>query len=122
MRKFLALGMVALSASVSMAGPFGLIGRRGQNGGQPVQYAQQGPVRTVVAGTFSTAQGVANYLASIGRIGHFGGNPYAAEGVGMGATPDQAIRNCCFYGKRPIADQGVCRGANGYYFACCRYN
>lgn len=68
-----------------------------------------------------TAQGVANYLARIGRIGHFGGNPYPAEGVGMGATADQAIRNCCFYGRRRIADQGVAQGSNGWFYACCRY-
>jgi hypothetical protein len=120
MRKFLALGMVALSASVSMAGPFGLIGRRGQNGGQPVQYAQQGPVRTVVAGTFSTAQGVANHMASILRIGHFGGNS-GYEGVGMGATPYAAEMNCCFRQRMQPREVGIARGSNGMYYACCRY-
>lgn len=77
------------------------------------------PVAQVFLGT---AQSVANHLASLGRIGHFGGNPYSAEGVGMGASPEQAVRNCCFYGKRTIADSGVCQGSNGMWYACNRYH
>jgi hypothetical protein len=100
-------------ASESTAGPFGRFRGRsvtgnGNGGG--------------VVGGFATAASAAAYMASIGRIGHFGGNPYSAEGVGMGSTADQAIRNCCFYGRRQIADQGVCQSASGWWFACNRYH
>ncbi len=113
------LGMAAIFSTVSMAGPFGLVGRRGTNGGQPAQQTQ-GPVRTVVAGTFATAQGAANHMASILRIGHFGGNP-GYEGVGCGATPYQAEMNCCFRHKWTPREVGIARGSNGMYYACCRY-
>ena len=124
MKNFLLVAGFAFAASGVQAGPFGLFGRRGVSTGNHggAQYAA--PVRTQgpIAHSLGTAAGVAAYMASLGRIGHFGGNPYAAEGVGMGPTPDSAVRNCCYYGKRPIADQGVCQGANGYWYACCRYN
>lgn len=29
------------------------------------------------------------------------------EGIGEGATPEQARRNCCFFGRRVIVDEGV---------------
>ena len=75
--------------------------------------------RPIVNASLGTAQGVANYLASIGRIGHFGGNS-GKEGVGMASSPQAAIRNCCYYGQRPIVEQSVVRGRNGWY-ACVRY-
>ena len=83
------------------------------------------PGRAVVRGavemTTATAQGVANLLAREGRLRHPGGNPYPYEGVGMGSTPDQALRNCCYSGQRPVADEGVAQGPNGRWFACRRY-
>lgn len=110
--------VVVLLGHDAWAGPFGF--RRGVQSSRTPRPATQ--VQQVQARPdLGTAQGVANYLARIGRIGHFGGNPYPAEGVGMGATADQAIRNCCFYGRRRIADQGVAQGAGGWWFACCRY-
>jgi hypothetical protein len=60
-------------------------------------------------------------MASIGRLGHFGNPSGGYEGVGTGSTPQQAIQNCCFYGRRTIRDQGVAQGANGRWYACCRY-
>jgi hypothetical protein len=119
MRSFLSIGMVALITGSTFAGPFGLIGRRGTNGGQPVQQ-QQGPVRNVVHGTFASAQGVANHMASILRIGHFGGNS-GYEGVGMGATPYAAEMNCCFRQRMTPREVGLAQGANGMWYACCRY-
>jgi len=116
----LSLGMVAVSAAVATAGPFGLIGRRGQNGGQPVQSTQQGPVRTVVAGTFSSAQGVANHMAHILRIGHFGGNS-GFEGVDCGSTPQQAEMSCCYRNRWQPREVGLAQGRNGMWYACCRY-
>ena len=29
------------------------------------------------------------------------------EGIGCGSTPEQARRNCCFFGKRVIVEEGV---------------
>lgn len=118
MRKFLIASLVATTLiSSTQAGPFGLFTKRGNysnntngNNNYPVAHAFLG-----------TATGVASYLASLGRIGHYGGNPYAYEGVGMGATPDQALRNCCNNGG-VVADYGVCQGSNGMYYACKRYH
>jgi len=115
-----ALALAAIVTVSSQAGPFGLITRRGgYTNNTGTTYSQP---RFPVANNFlGTAQGVANYLASIGRIGHYGGNPYAYEGVGMGSNPDQALRNCCNNGG-VVADYGVCQGANGMWYACKRYH
>jgi|694.fasta_scaffold00185_76 hypothetical protein len=79
------------------------------------------PIANAVSHSLSSAQAVANHMSKIGRIGHFGGNPYSREGVGMGGTAQQAIRNCCFYGQYSIKDQGVAQGSNGMWYACNRY-
>jgi hypothetical protein len=79
------------------------------------------PGQRIVQATTATAQGVANIMAREGRMRHMGGNPYPYEGVGMGSTPDQALRNCCYSGQRPVADEGVAQGPNGKWFACRRY-
>ncbi len=71
-------------------------------------------------GNTSTAQGVAEICARMGRLQHMGGHPGMKEGLGMASTPEAAIRNCCFYGQMQILDQGVARGANGMYFGCIR--
>jgi hypothetical protein len=82
-------------------------------------YGQNGPVRQTAT---ATAQGVAHLLARSGRLFHPGGNPYSYEGVGMGSTPEQALRNCCYSrsGMR-VADQGVAQDSRGRWFACKRY-
>lgn len=72
-----------------------------------------------VGGDTSTAQGVAEIQARLGRVGHFGGNS-GYEGCGSGPTPESAIRNCCYYGRIRIVDQGVAQGAGGQWFACIR--
>lgn len=116
--RMLVAGVVGiLLAHDATAGPFGLFRR----GGTPSPVPPSGQAVQQRPAGLGTAQGVANYLASIRRIGHFGGNPFPYEGVGMGMTADQAIRNCCFYGRRTIADQGVAQSSDGRWFACCRY-
>lgn len=112
MRYITSLGMVAVVASLSMAGPFGLVSRRGQT--------TQGPVKTVAANTFASAQHAANYMASILKIGHFGGNS-GYEGVGMGATPSAAEMSCCFRNRMQPREVGLAQGRNGMWYACCRY-
>ena len=69
----------------------------------------------------STAQGVANLMASYNRVGHFGGNR-GYEGCGCGATP-QAAYNICCYGNSGMAtiDVGYARSASGMWYCCRRY-
>lgn len=97
---------------------------------------QAGPFRrrsssTCVGGNCSvdtsSAQGVANALAANRTTGHYGGNS-GREGTGKGATPEAALRNCCFHPQNPkyrwnsmsIRDQGVAQGSDGYFYACIR--
>lgn len=64
-----------------------------------------------------SAQWKAEQSARMGSVahigGHFGGGSH--EGNGFGATPDQAIRNACYWGQLTPIEIGVARGANGYY-------
>jgi hypothetical protein len=69
----------------------------------------------------STAQGVANIMASTGRVGHWGGNP-GYEGCGMGASPAAAYNTCCYSNSgMTTVDVGYARGANGMWYCCRRY-
>ena len=69
----------------------------------------------------STAQGVAEIMASRGVMAHLGGNS-GYEGVGMGSTPEQALNNCCYSRSgMQVTDQGVARGRDGRWYACKRY-
>jgi hypothetical protein len=44
------------------------------------------------------------------------------EGIGMGSTPEAARRNCCFFGKRVIVEEGIAYSpARRMYFAVIRY-
>jgi hypothetical protein len=68
-----------------------------------------------------TAQGVANIMASCGRVGHWGGNP-GYEGCGMGVTPEAAYNSCCYSNSgMATVDVGYARGANGWWYCCRRY-
>lgn len=102
----LALGFATSNA---VAGPFGLFRKNN---------TVRGPVVTVV---LETAQCAANYMASISRIGHFGNPEGGYEGVGSGATPEAAEMNCCFRQKWIPRSVGVAQGADGMWYACCRY-
>lgn len=75
----------------------------------------------VHSGDTSSAQGVAEMMASRGVMQHFGGNS-GYEGVGTGSSPEQALGNCCYSnsGMR-VVDQGVACGRNGRWYACKRY-
>ncbi len=107
MIRLLSLPLLFASVVCASAGPF-------QRHSTTTQAA---PVRVALA----TAADAARHMASIGRLGHFGNPSGGYEGVGTGSTPQQAIQNCCFYGRRTIRDQGVAQGANGRWYACCRY-
>jgi hypothetical protein len=67
-----------------------------------------------------TAQDHAVSIARRGVLVHSACNQY--EGIGMGATPEQARRNCCFFGKRVIVEEGVAYSpARRQWFAVIRY-
>jgi len=123
-RYLVALAVVALSALYADAGPFGLFSRRG-GGNTNTQGNYNGGTQQVTYydnGELYSAQGVANRMARLLRMAHLGNPTGGWEGVGIGASPQAAITNCCYYGKRPLRDSGVAQGSNGMWYACCRYN
>lgn len=52
-----------------------------------------------------TAQDHAALLARRGTLVH--SSCGQTEGIGIGSTPEAARRNCCFFGKRQIVEEGV---------------
>ena len=94
---------------------------------QPAESAQQEPAapkEPTVQKTAKVAQSSgcltkARILAARGRVFHPGGGMggYHYEGVGSGATANQALANCCYSGQRRVAAQAVVKGANGRYYA-----
>lgn len=52
-----------------------------------------------------TAQDHALVLARRGTLVH--SSCGQTEGIGCGATAEQARRNCCYFGKRQIVEEGV---------------
>ena len=52
-----------------------------------------------------SAQEHTTVIASRGRLIHSRCNRY--EGIGCGSTPDEARRNCCYFGQRIIIEEGV---------------
>ena len=93
-----------------------------QSGCPNGQCPLQRPVKAAVGLTTRTAAGVAAICAGRGCLQHMGGNPYSFEGLGMGSTPEQALRGCCYSNSGMlVADQAVVQGRNGKYYACKRY-
>lgn len=87
---------------------------RSRRGGSSYSAAPAG-------GDTSTAQGVAEIQARLGRVGHFGGNR-GYEGCGSGSTPEAALGNCCYSNSgMAVVDQGVAQSRGGQWFACKRY-
>ena len=67
-----------------------------------------------------TAQDHATIIARRGVLVHSSCGQY--EGIGCGSTPDAARRNCCFFGKRVIVEEGVAYSpARRQWFAVIRY-
>ena len=131
MKRFVfALTLLAGAASLADAGPFHRRGRSTavcvagtcqQTATAKPATATQAPAKPAAQGDTSTAQGVALLIVNTGRFRHWGGNPFAAEGIGMGPTPAAALQNCCFYGRRSIADVGYAQMSNGQWVAVARY-
>jgi hypothetical protein len=81
----------------------------------------QADTRVVVRGpAVVSAQDHAVVIARRGSLVHSHCNQY--EGIGMGSTPEAARRNCCFFGKRVIVEEGVAYSpARRMWFAVIRY-
>ena len=80
------------------------------------------PVRTVVGNAAcavaSLAQSKAERQATQCRLMHVGGGfgGGRAEGIGFSTvSADDAVRRCCYWGKRQAREIGVARGRNGWY-------
>ena len=86
----------------------------------------QADTRVIVRGpAVVTAQDHATIIARRGSLVHSQCNQY--EGIGMGATPEAARRNCCFFrdamaGRRVIVEEGVAYSpVRRMWFAVIRY-
>jgi hypothetical protein len=67
-----------------------------------------------------TAQDHAAIIARRGVLVHSSCGQY--EGIGMGSTPEAARRNCCYFGRRVIVEEGVAYSpARRMWFAVIRY-
>lgn len=67
-----------------------------------------------------TAQDHAVVLARRGTLVH--SHCGQTEGIGCGSTPEQARRNCCYFGRRTIVEEGVAYSpARRQWFAVIRY-
>jgi len=55
--------------------------------------------------TVISAQDHATIIARRGTLVH--SHCGQTEGIGIGSTPEAARRNCCFFGRRPIVEEGV---------------
>tara|TARA_B100002019_G_scaffold184518_1_gene159263 strand:- start:208 stop:549 length:342 start_codon:yes stop_codon:yes gene_type:complete len=70
----------------------------------------------------SSAQGVANTMASRNCVAHFGGHYNSYEGCGSGWTQNQAYNNCCYSNSgMAVIDVGYAQGSNGMWYCCKRY-
>jgi len=115
LKKFaFALCAVAAMAGYSQAGIF-------RKRVTTVTAVQAKPAPAQVKGDTSTAQNAAIFIVQSGRFRHNGHPAGLFEGIGMGATPQQAIQNCCFWGRREAVDIGTCQKSNGTWIAVVRY-
>jgi len=72
--------------------------------------------------TITSAQTDAEEMARTGILRHCGRAGGRREGIGVGSTPDSALRNCCFYGRYRIVERGVAYSPiRRKYFAVIRY-
>lgn len=114
LRKILIGAVVALA--VLSAGEVQARGRR------PIANTMNVISNVVNSSETKTAQGVANIMARLGRVGHHGGNT-SYEGCGC-ATTAQGAYNICCYSNMPwkTVDVGYAQGHNGMWFCCRRYS
>lgn len=79
--------------------------------------ASAAQAQTVTTITVTTAQDAAVETARRGVVGHCTRRPGGiVEGVGFSPVSEEdAVRRCCFWGKRKVREIGVARGARGWY-------
>lgn len=66
------------------------------------------PAAAQQTSTYVSAQAHAEHLAATGTFGHCARRGGAYEGIGMSsASPEAAMRNCCFWGKRKVREVGT---------------
>ena len=90
-----------------------------------VAQADNGIVINARRVNITSAQQDAETMARTGVLRHCGTAGGRMEGIGMGATPQAAEENCCFYrdamrGRYRIVEKGIARGPRGW-FAVIRY-
>lgn len=67
-----------------------------------------------------SAQEHATIIARRGSLVH--SQCSQTEGIGMGSTPEAARRNCCFFGRKVIVEEGIAYSpARRMWFAVIRY-
>jgi hypothetical protein len=72
--------------------------------------------------TVTTAQQDAEQMARTGVLRHCGRSGGRREGIGVGSTPEQALKNSCFYGKYRIVEKAVAWSPmRRAWFAVVRY-
>jgi hypothetical protein len=70
----------------------------------------------------TSAQGVANTMASRNCVSHFGGHHNTYEGCGSGWTQNEAYNNCCYSNSgMPVVDVGYAKSKYGMWYCCKRY-
>lgn len=86
-----------------------------------VYYGSTTTSASAYHGENSTAQGIANIMARLRRVGHFGGNP-GYEGCGSGPTKEAAYNNCCYARSgMTTVDVGYAQDSSGTWYCCRRY-
>lgn len=108
----LVVAMVALSLVTSVEARGRWFGR-----GYSISYQLSIP-----AGCHTrTAQGVAEIMARLLRVGHWGGNS-SYEGCASGSSQAQAYASCCYANAGlTTVDVGYAQSASGQWFCCRRY-
>ena len=72
--------------------------------------------------TITSAQTDAEEIARKGVLRHCGRSGGRREGIGMGSTPEAAMRNCCYYGRYRIVEKAVAYSpVRRMWFAVIRY-
>ena len=70
----------------------------------------------------TSAQGVANTMASRNCVSHFGGHHNTYEGCGSGWTQNEAYNNCCYSNSgMSVVDVGYAKSKYGMWYCCKRY-
>ena len=70
----------------------------------------------------TSAQGVANTMASRNCVSHFGGHYNTYEGCGSGWTQNAAYNNCCYSNSgMSVVDVGYAQSKYGMWYCCKRY-